>query len=112
MNPASARGAGREAALLARKQFKHIAHATLRRRVARADTIAVIIWKRWGCGIYRWRLKNVRWFLTHALADHKPSSKYQYWLVLRSLLLVLGRERWLSSLSGDWCYPNGDSAKP
>jgi len=111
MNPASARGAGREAALLARKQFKHIAKATLRRRVARADMIAATIWKRWGCGIYRWKLKNVRWFLTCAMADQKPATQYQYWLVVRSLLGITGKKRWLNSLRGDWCHPNGGSAK-
>ena len=106
VNPASAKGAGRESALLARKQFKHIANATLRRRVARAHMIAAVIWKRWGRGIYRWRLKDVRWFLTCALAGHKRSSKYQYWLVLRSLLVIVGKDRWLRSLKGDWCSPS------
>jgi len=105
VNPSSAKGAGREAALLARKQFKHIANATLRRRVARAHMIAAVIWKRWGCGIYRWRLKHVRWFLTCALADQEQSTKYQYWLVLRSLLFIISKERWLPSLKGDWCQP-------
>lgn len=111
MNPASAKGAGREAALLARKQFKHIASATLRRRIARADVIAATIWKRWGCGIYRWKLKNVRWFLTYALTGQRPATQYQYWLVLRSLLVIVGKERWLNSLKGDWCNPAGGPAK-
>ena len=71
--------------------------------------IAAVIWKRWGRGIYRWRLKDVRWFLTCALAGHKRSSKYQYWLVLRSLLEIVGKDRWLSSLKGDWCRPEGRS---
>lgn len=105
MNPPSAAAAGREAALLARKQFKRIAKATLRRRVATADSIAETIWKRWGCGVYRWRLKHVRWFLSSAIADQKPTTRYQYWLVLRSLLIVLGKERWLGSLKGGWCHP-------
>lgn len=109
MNPASAQGAGREAALLARKQFKHIAKSTLRRRVARAEMIAATIWKRFGCGIYRWKLKNVRWFLTHATRELSSNTRYQYWISLRELLAIIGKERWLNSLRGPWCWPNGES---
>ena len=105
MNPSSASAAGREAALLAKKQFKRLAHATARPRIARADAIAQVIWKRWGIGIYRWRLKHVRWFLEIGLEEFSPASQYQYWLCLRSLLRITGRDRWYASLQGSWCKP-------
>ena len=54
MNPSSAMSAGRQASLLAKKQFVGIGSHTARRRIARADAIAQTIWKRWGVGIYGW----------------------------------------------------------
>lgn len=109
MNPASAEGAGREAALLSRKQFKHIASATLRRRVARAHMIGSSIWKRWSVGVYSWKLKHCRWFMTYATRDLSSNTRYQYWIALRGLLTIIGKERWLNSLRGPWCWPNGES---
>lgn len=105
MNPASARAAGREVELLARKQFKGTAKATFRRRIPRAGAIAQLIWIRWNVGIYRWQLKHVRWLLMHGLATQSLETRYQYWLCVRSLLQIVGKERWLPSLRGSWCWP-------
>ena len=108
MNPPSAQQAGREAALLASKQFKGIASETKRRRVARARRIAETIWKRWSVGMRRWRLKHMHWYLTHAMRDTSPNTRYQYWVVLRAMLVILRKERWISSLRGTWCWPDGN----
>jgi len=105
MNPKSAKWAGAEAETLARKQFSGLSAETKRRRVAKANAIAQAIWNRWRVGIYRYRLKHVRWYVTCALSAYTQNTRYQYWLSLRSLLVIVGKESWLNSLQGPWTRP-------
>ena len=109
MNPSSMKAAGREARLLARKQFTRLANDTARRRISYVGLVAQKIWARWSVGVYRWKVKHVRWFLEHCVRENSPASRYQYWLSIRAMLKILGKEHWLALLQGDWVRPDSKS---
>ena len=105
MNPSNHRQAGRQAAMLVRFQLNGVSNATKRRRIARAEAIAIAIWKRWQLGPRRWRRKHVVWLFTHHLKDRTPNTQYQYWLSVRFLVGALGRGHWVPTLQGPWSSP-------
>jgi hypothetical protein len=106
MRPASGRIAAAQAARLARTRLTGISHATKKRRVRRAAIVADRIWCRWQVGVWQWRLKHIRWLCEYSLRDQSPNTSYQYWLAVRDLLSVLGREHWINQLRGPWTRPN------
>ena len=110
MKPANNRIAAAEAMKLARNRMSGISYATKKRRVRRAAIIADAIWCRYQVGVYQWKLKHVRWLLEHHVKEMSVNAKYQYWLVVRNLVLFLNQPHWIPLLKGRWTRPdNGTS---
>ncbi len=105
MNPAAEKAAGHQASEIIRIRLRHVSSETRRRRVEKARIIAATIWRRWKVGVYRWQLKHVRWFLVHELSGRSANTSYQYFLVIRALIELTDRDRWLASLRGSWSTP-------
>lgn len=66
---------------------------TAKNRVLRAELagqVAETIWKRWQVGIWQWRLKHLQWYLDFHLCDAAPSTRYNHWLSVKTVLLTLG----------------------
>lgn len=94
MNPPNHRVAGRQAADLLERRLRRLATATRRRHIQRAEQIAQVIWKHWQVGIYRWRLKHVKWYLTDIQRSLGSSSQYQHYLTMVKVCAVLGHDHW------------------
>lgn len=105
MNPGTEKAAGYQAGQIIRTRLRHVSHKTRLRRIERAEIIAKSIWCRWNVGIYRWQLKHARWFLTHGMSNRLENTQYQYWLTMRALVRLTGRDRWTRSLRGSWVSP-------
>lgn len=56
-------------------------HATQQRHLRQARLMQIAIQKRWQReNPWTWKIKHIRWFLTHHLKDHSTSSRYYYQL--------------------------------
>lgn len=112
MNPATQHQAAAQAmALLAYSQPG--AAATVKAHLKRAATIGAVIWRRFNTGPYRWRAKHLRWYLDRHCHDLSPSTRYDQWRTIRSLVTALNRGAdWLPLLRGPWVRPTGDYTTP
>ena len=72
------------------------------------ENIAEQIWRRWQVGPYRWKLKNLRWYLEVKTKNFAPGTRYRHWLRIAEVILVLNKyEQWEKRLCGPWRNPKG-----
>lgn len=108
-NPANQAGAARQARAMLARTLPGSRRGSVAGHLARAESIASLIWRRWQVGPYRWRLKHLRWYLTQATEALSPSTRSRHWLTGRVLIQCLGREDdWLPRLQGPWLRPTGE----
>jgi hypothetical protein len=98
MNPPNHRVAGRQAADLLERRLRRLSKGTRRRHIQRAEQIAQVIWKRWHVGVYRWRLKHVKWYLDHIGSSVSDDTLYQHRNTVKKLVTQLEKPHWISCL--------------
>ncbi len=110
MNPSSNKAAAWQARELFQRHYRGASHATKKRRHAIAAAIADSIWRKWHVGIYRWRQKHLKWYLSVRLRDCSRHSQYQHYLVARKMIRILGHDSWLDRLDGNWSRPHPEKS--
>ena len=106
--PANQRVAARQARSLLAGRLSGSRRGTVRQHLARAGSIAQIVWRRWQVGPYQWRLKHLRWYLVECTNEHANGTRYRHWLTVRLLIFALDKDDWIERLDGPWVRPTGE----
>lgn len=57
-----------------------------RKRIEVAQVVAEVVFIRWRVGPYGWKLKHLIWYFDVYIKDSKPSTRYEHWRAVRSIL--------------------------
>jgi hypothetical protein len=109
MGAANPEQAAREARALLARALPGSRRGTVRGHLQRAERIGEVIWRRFQVSPRQWQVKHVRWYLEQALRDRAPTTRYDHWRTVRTLIHALGKaEAWTAHLRGPWLRPRGE----
>ena len=71
-----------------------------RKRIEVAQVVAEVVFIRWRVGPYGWKLKHLIWYFDVYIKDSKPTTRYEHWRAVRSILERTENEHMITLLAG------------